>query len=89
MSENESDSGDGWPEPRDRIGPWAARDEDEAGQDTTAFGSLAGQAGGPGQPSPLSFSLSLIFLALDQTRVRPDRRGRRLPGLCRPGSAAR
>jgi len=51
MRDNESDSGDGWPEPRDHIGPWPARGEDDAGQDTTAFGGLAEEAGGPGQGS--------------------------------------
>ena len=51
MRENESDRGDGWPAPQDYISPWAARGEDEAGQDTIAFGGLAGEAGGPGQGS--------------------------------------
>jgi S1-C subfamily serine protease len=51
MRENESDRGDGWPAPQDYISPWAARGEGEAGQDTIAFGGLAGEAGGPGQGS--------------------------------------
>jgi len=51
MRENESDRGDGWPAPQDYISPWAARGEDEAGQDAIAFGGLAGEAGGPGQGS--------------------------------------
>ena len=66
MRENESDSGDGWRGPDGYISPWAARDPDgtdqartdspdlppESGRpDTIAFGSLADEAGGPGQGS--------------------------------------
>jgi S1-C subfamily serine protease len=66
MRENESDSGDGWRGPDDYISPWAARDPGgtdqapaggpdlppESGRsDTIAFGSLADEAGGPGQGS--------------------------------------
>jgi S1-C subfamily serine protease len=66
MRENESDSGDGWRGADDYISPWAAPDPygtdqaradspdlpPESGRpDTIAFGSLADEAGGPGQGS--------------------------------------
>jgi S1-C subfamily serine protease len=66
MRENESDSGDGWRAPHDYVSPRAAGDPGgtdqapadgpdlppESGRpDTIAFGSLADEAGGPGQGS--------------------------------------